>query len=214
VGITDAECGSDTEASDHAATVLRQLPRHLDRWTATPKDPDPRYNGYSVGKWTDDYTFVVETSGLLPKTWLDHAGRPHSDQLVVEETYHRVAGDTIEYTMKITDPKMYTQSWLALNKLPLHLIAGRFRHSGAALLSQRVRGIQQPGSEAGSSRTPEVAMWSGEREDVGSTPTCRMGRHSRNLPLAVWARLGGSLLRGVLLRWNDYPAGFAHPGVR
>jgi hypothetical protein len=41
-----------------------------------PKDADPRYNGYSVGKWTDDYTFVVTTTGMLPKTWLDHAGRP------------------------------------------------------------------------------------------------------------------------------------------
>ena len=26
-----------------------------------------------------------------------------------------------ELTMKITDPKMYTEPWLALNKLPLHL---------------------------------------------------------------------------------------------
>src|SRR5437588_6267284 len=83
-----------------------------------PKDPDPRYNGYSVGKWVDDYTFVVETTGMLPKTWLDHAGRPHSDQLQVQETYRRVDRDTIELTMKITDPKMYTEPWLALNKLP------------------------------------------------------------------------------------------------
>ena len=40
-----------------------------------PKDPDPRWNGYSVGKWVDDYTFVVETVGLNPRAWLDHAGR-------------------------------------------------------------------------------------------------------------------------------------------
>src|SRR6266853_1620701 len=86
-----------------------------------PKDPDPRYNGYSVGKWVDDYTFVVETTGMSPKTWIDHAGRPHSDQLQVQETYHRVDRDTVELTMKITDPKMYTEPWLALNKLPLHL---------------------------------------------------------------------------------------------
>jgi hypothetical protein len=86
-----------------------------------PKDPDPRYNGYSVGKWADDYTFVVETTGMNPKTWIDHAGRPHSDQLQVEEIYHLVDRDTIELTMKITDPKMYTEPWLALNKLPLHL---------------------------------------------------------------------------------------------
>jgi len=91
-----------------------------------PADPDPRYNGYSVGRWVDDYTFVVETTGLLPKTWLDHAGRPHSDQLAVEETYHRVSGDTIELTMKITDSKMYTEPWLALNKQPLHLMPDDF----------------------------------------------------------------------------------------
>jgi hypothetical protein len=69
---------------------------------------------------------VVETTGINPKTWLDHAGRPHSDQLVVEETYHRVDRDTSELTMKITDPKMYTEPWLALNKLPLHLLRPDF----------------------------------------------------------------------------------------
>jgi hypothetical protein len=86
-----------------------------------PKDPDLRWNGYSVGKWVDDYTFVVETTGLNPKSWIDHAGRPHSDQLVVEETYHRVDRDNLQLTMKITDPKMYTEPWLALDKFPLHL---------------------------------------------------------------------------------------------
>src|SRR5439155_23686598 len=59
-----------------------------------PADPDPRYNGYSTGKWVDDYTFEVQTTGMLPKTWLDHAGRAHSDQLVVDEIYLRAAVDT------------------------------------------------------------------------------------------------------------------------
>jgi len=98
-------------------------------WTdgrTPPADPDPRYNGYSVGHWADDYTFVVQTTGMLPKTWVDHAGRPHSDKLVVDETYHRVTRDTIEYTMKITDPVMYTEPWLALNKQPLHLLPDDF----------------------------------------------------------------------------------------
>jgi hypothetical protein len=98
-------------------------------WTdgrALPTDPDPRWNGYSVGKWTDDYTFVVETTGLNPKSWIDHAGRPHSDELRVEETFHRVDHDNMELTMKITDPKMYTEPWLALNKFPLHLLPADF----------------------------------------------------------------------------------------
>ena len=91
-----------------------------------PTDPEPRWNGYSVGKWVDDYTFVVETTGLNPKSWLDHAGRPHSDQLRVEETYHRVDHDDMELTMKIIDPKYYSEPWLALNKLGMHLMPGDF----------------------------------------------------------------------------------------
>ena len=54
-----------------------------------PKDPDPRWYGYSVGKWADDYTFVVETVGMDDRTWLDNAGDPHSGDMRVEERYHR-----------------------------------------------------------------------------------------------------------------------------
>ncbi len=91
-----------------------------------PKDPDPRWNGYSVGKWVDDYTFVVETVGLNPRSWLDHAGRPHSDALRVEERFHRVDHDNMELTVTIDDPKMYKQPWLGLNKFPLHLLPSDF----------------------------------------------------------------------------------------
>jgi len=86
-----------------------------------PKDVEPRWNGYSVGKWVDDYTFVVETVGLNPQTWLDHAGRPHSEDLRVEERFHRVDHDNMELTVTINDPKMYTEPWQGLNKFPLHL---------------------------------------------------------------------------------------------
>jgi hypothetical protein len=91
-----------------------------------PKDPEPRWNGYSVGKWVDDYTFVVETVGLNPRSWLDHAGRPHSDALRVEERFHRVDHDNMELTVTIDDPKMYTQPWLGINKFPLHLLPSDF----------------------------------------------------------------------------------------
>jgi hypothetical protein len=91
-----------------------------------PKDPEPRWNGYSVGKWVDDYTFVVETVGMNPRSWLDHAGRPHSDALRVEERFHRVDHDNMELTVTIDDPKMYTQPWLGINKFPLHLLPSDF----------------------------------------------------------------------------------------
>jgi len=86
-----------------------------------PKDPDPRWNGYSVGKWTDDYTFVVDTVGMKESTWIDNVGRPHSDALHVQETFHRVDRDKLELSMKIDDPKMYTRPWVALDKYPLRL---------------------------------------------------------------------------------------------
>ena len=86
-----------------------------------PKDPEPRWNGYSVGKWVDDYTFVVQTVGLNARSWLDHAGRPHSEDLRVEERFHRVDHDTMELTVTIDDPKMYTKPWVALDQFPLHL---------------------------------------------------------------------------------------------
>jgi hypothetical protein len=91
-----------------------------------PKNPELRWNGYSVGKWVDDYTFVVETTGLDPRSWIDHAGRPHSDQLRVEERFHRIDHDNMELTVTITDPKYYTEPWQGLKNFPLHLQPASF----------------------------------------------------------------------------------------
>ena len=82
---------------------------------------EPRWYGYSVGKWIDDYTFVVQTTGLDERTWIDNVGRPHSDELMVQETFHRVNHDIMELTLTINDPKMYTKPWNALNKFTLRL---------------------------------------------------------------------------------------------
>lgn len=82
---------------------------------------EPRWYGYSVGKWVDDTTLVVQTVGMDERTWIDNGGRPHSDELRVEERFHRVNHDIMELTMTITDPKIYTKPWLALDKFPLRL---------------------------------------------------------------------------------------------
>ncbi|HXP79779.1 MAG TPA: hypothetical protein VN976_07730 [Verrucomicrobiae bacterium] len=119
-----------------------------------PKDPEPRWNGYSVGKWVDDYTFVVETTGLNPKSWLDHAGRPHSEDLRVEERFHRVDHDNMEITVTIFDPKMYTEPWQGLNKFPLHLLRPDFdipellcSPSEMAEYNKQVGDVVLPGSQ-------------------------------------------------------------------
>ena len=61
-----------------------------------PTNPEPRWLGYSTGKWADDTTFVATTNGLDDRTWIDNAGRPHSDDMVVEERFHRVDNETME----------------------------------------------------------------------------------------------------------------------
>ena len=88
-----------------------------------PKDiPEPRYYGYSVGKWVDDNTLVVETTGMVgdERLWLDEAGRPSSDEMRVEERFHRIDHDNLELAVTINDPKMYSKPWLAM-KFPMKL---------------------------------------------------------------------------------------------
>lgn len=87
-----------------------------------PKDPDPRWYGYSVGRWVDDYTFVVDTIGMDERTWLDNSGNPHSDQMRVEERYHRANRGTLELTVTIDDPRVYTKPWVPRNRLPMVLL--------------------------------------------------------------------------------------------
>ena len=87
---------------------------------------EQRWFGYSVGKWVDDTTLVVETNGLNDTTWIDNTGRPHSDELVVEETFHRVDELNFDLTIKITDPKMYTEPWYPLKNFRLGMNAPTF----------------------------------------------------------------------------------------
>lgn len=83
-------------------------------WTdgrSLPADPDPTWYGYSVGRWVDDYTFVVDSNGFDDRTWLGAQGQPHSDEMKLEERYHRIDSNTIEFNLKIEDPKAYTKTW-------------------------------------------------------------------------------------------------------
>jgi len=86
-----------------------------------PKDAEPRWFGYSIGKWVDDATLLVETRGVDDRTWIDRAGRPHSADMRVLEWFHRVDQHHLELSVQIDDPKMYTKPWVALYKLPFDL---------------------------------------------------------------------------------------------
>src|SRR5581483_2584826 len=74
------------------------------------KDPNPSWMGYSVGHWEGD-TLVVESNGFNDKTWLDHSGHPHTDQLRVTERYHRRDMGNLDLDVTISDPGAYAHPW-------------------------------------------------------------------------------------------------------
>ena len=77
-----------------------------------PADPEPRFYGYSIGRWEGD-TFVIESNGFDDRVWLDADGHPVSQDARLEERYRRVDHDTIKFDLMLTDPKAYTQPWVA-----------------------------------------------------------------------------------------------------
>ena len=75
-----------------------------------PKDPDPSYMGYSIGKWDGD-TLVVDTIGLKDTTWLDREGHAHSDALHIVARMRRVNPDRLQIDWTFDDPKAFTKPW-------------------------------------------------------------------------------------------------------
>jgi hypothetical protein len=72
-----------------------------------PVDPQPAWLGYSVGKWDAD-VLVVDSAGFNDKSWLDSAGHPHSEELRIQERFHRRDFGHMDLTVTVEDPKMYT----------------------------------------------------------------------------------------------------------
>jgi hypothetical protein len=73
-----------------------------------PKDPNPTWLGYSVGKWEGD-TFVVTTAGFNDRGWLDSAGHPQTESLRVTERFRRRDFGHMDFEMTIDDPKVFTR---------------------------------------------------------------------------------------------------------
>ena len=86
-------------------TVFRQI--FLDD-RQTVQDPEPRWMGYSKGRWEGD-TLVVDTVGFNDQSWLDRAGHPHTEALHVIERYRRRDFGHIDIEVAVDDPKAYTK---------------------------------------------------------------------------------------------------------
>jgi hypothetical protein len=84
-------------------TVFRQI--FLDG-RKLPQDAEPRFMGYSIGKWDGD-TLVVDSAGFTEQSWLDRMGHPHSDALHVLERFRRRDSGHLEVDVTIDDPKAY-----------------------------------------------------------------------------------------------------------
>ena len=81
-----------------------------------PKDPNPNWFGYSVGRWDGD-VFVVQTAGFNDNVWLDNAGKPATGNLRVTERFIRKDFGNMDVQITIDDPKTYTRPWMVTQPL-------------------------------------------------------------------------------------------------
>jgi hypothetical protein len=144
-----------------------------------PKDPNPTWKGYSVGRWDGD-TLVVETGGFNDVGWLDNMGHPRSEKLHVTERFRRVDFGHIQMQIALEDPEILAQRLtisLPLNYLAdadtleqvcnenerdrAHLVAGepkpRIKLSAVAL--PKYAGIYEPGDNKISLVNDQLYFW-------------------------------------------------------
>lgn len=75
-----------------------------------PVDPNPTWNGYSVGRWDGD-ALVIDSIGFRDDQWLDAAGSPLTNAGRVTERFNRPDYGHLTIDVTIDDPKAYTRPW-------------------------------------------------------------------------------------------------------
>jgi hypothetical protein len=81
-----------------------------------PTNPDPRWMGFSVGRWEGD-TLVIDTVGFDDRAWLDQYGNAYSYDMRFQERWRRTGRDTLEVVYRLEDPKSYTRPWVSTTKV-------------------------------------------------------------------------------------------------
>jgi len=114
-----------------------------------PDTLDPKYNGYSVGRWEDDYTFVVDTTGMMPNTWATDSGYPHSVDAHVQERFHRDSKNDLTLTITMDDPKLYTKAFY-IGDVHFRWIPNQQLDDFNCIPSELQRYLQEMGDPAGS----------------------------------------------------------------
>jgi len=75
-----------------------------------PSDPNPSWNGYSIGRWDGD-VLNVTSAGFYDGIWLDRNGSPLTDAATITERFHRVNFGKLEIEITVDDPKAYAKPW-------------------------------------------------------------------------------------------------------
>ena len=83
-----------------------------------PADPDPTFNGDSIGRWEGD-TLVIDTVALNTATEIA-PGVGHSDQAHIVERVHKTGPDALEIVTTIEDPKVLTAPWTTTSHFVRH----------------------------------------------------------------------------------------------
>ena len=78
-----------------------------------PEDPDPAFNGWSIGHWEGE-TLVVETVGLDPSTTLMEGLHP-TEQTKIVERIHLTQPDLVLIETSITDPTLFVGDYRLQN---------------------------------------------------------------------------------------------------
>jgi hypothetical protein len=73
-----------------------------------PKDPNPTWLGYSVGKWEGD-TLIITSAGFNDRAWLDSAGHPQTESLRLTERLRRRDFGHMDFEITLDDPKVFTR---------------------------------------------------------------------------------------------------------
>ena len=101
-------------------TVLYEVPNNFRQifmdGRDLPKDPNPTWQGYSIGRWDGD-TLVVETIGFNDKSLVGRPAHPHSEALRITERYRRRDFGHIDVQMTVDDAKTFTRPWTVTTEL-------------------------------------------------------------------------------------------------
>jgi hypothetical protein len=86
------------------------------RWIYTdgrklPDDPDPFFNGTSVGHW-DNGQLIVDTVGFSPLTTV-LPGVEHSDKMKIHERFYLVNPKLLVIETTITDPEVFAEPYVS-----------------------------------------------------------------------------------------------------